>query len=101
MFIRLIIFKGVFFMLAVGSAIGLAIYDGANESHSGSSSPKAAVRAFQRYSLPLGCGCAVVAGFVAFGDLLMAGRRKGALPTYTDEEFLAKFGGSPDSQRTV
>ena len=101
MFFRLIVFKVVFFILVAGSAIGLAIREGANESRNGADHQTAAARAFRRYPLPLGCACALVASLVAFGDLLMAGRRKGALPTYTDEEFLAKFGGSPDSQRTV
>lgn len=101
MFLRLIVFKVVLLILVIGSAIGLTMRDGANKSRAGSDSRTAAGRTFRRYPLPLGCGCAVVAGLVAFGDLLLAGRRKGALPTYTDEEFLAKFGGSPDSQRTV
>jgi hypothetical protein len=43
----------------------------------------------------------VIALVASCGDLLLGGRRKGALPTYTDEEFIAKFGGSPEGgQRT-
>jgi len=47
----------------------------------------------------MGCGCAVVAFLAACGDLLTFGRRKSVLPTYTGEEFVARFGGSQDAQR--
>lgn len=93
MLFRLIVFKVVFAFLVIVSAIGLAIREGVNESLA--DNPAAAARVFRRYSLPLGCGCAAVAALAACGDLLLAGRRKGALPTYTDEEFVAKFGGNP------
>jgi hypothetical protein len=100
MFVRLIIFKVVFAILVLVSAVGLAIRDGVNQSQSGSDRQGTAVSTFRRYPLSLGCGCAAIAGLAAFGDLLLSGRRK-ALPTYTDEEFIAKFGGSADAQRTV
>ena len=101
MFFRLMIFKVVFAILVIGSGTWLAIREGAFEPRTGSNGRSVADRTFRRYPLPLGCGCAVVAGLVAFGDLLLAGKRKGTLPTYTDEEFLAKFGGNPDAQRPV
>jgi hypothetical protein len=106
MFIRLIVFKCVFAFLVIGSALGLAIRDGVNESLSSQDSAQAAddsaaVRVFRRYPLPLGLGCAAVAALAAFGDLLFIGRRTGALPTYTDEEFVAKFGGNADAQRPL
>jgi hypothetical protein len=98
--LRLIVFKIVFAFLVIGSALGLAIRDGVQASlQAGSDNPTAAVRMFRQYPLPLGCGCAAVAFLASFGDLLLAGRRKGALPTYTDEEFVAKFGGTTDAQR--
>jgi len=93
MFLRLIVFKMVFAFLVIGSGIGLAIRDGVSQDN-----PSAIASSFKRYPLPLGCGCAALAALAAFGDLLGAGRRKGALPTYTDEEFLAKFGGSKDAE---
>ena len=101
MLFRLIVFKVVFAALVVVSVFGLAIHEGVHHSLSptASHSPTAARRILQRYTLPLVGGCAAVALLAAFGDLLLAGRRKGALPTYTDEEFLAKFGGSPDAQQ--
>jgi hypothetical protein len=101
MLVRLVIFKIVFAFLVLVSAFGLAIRESVNESLSGSRAKTTAVNAFRRYPLPLGCACAAVAGLAAFGDLLLFGRRKGTLPTYTDEEFIAKFGGSPDGQRTL
>ena len=108
MLFRLIVFKVVFAFLVIVSAIGLAIRDGRNPlpriqdpPRAPSDNPAMGVGAFQRYPLPLGCGCAAVAFLAAFGDLWLAGRRKGALPTYTDEEFVAKFGGSPNAQRPL
>jgi hypothetical protein len=92
MFFRFIVFQVVFVVLAAASAIGLAIRDGVNESLS--ENPKAAVRAFRQYPLPIGCGCAGVAFLAAFGDALLPRRRKAGLPTYSDEEFIAKFGGN-------
>jgi hypothetical protein len=101
MIVRVIVFKFVLFVLVVGSAFGLAIRDGVQDSLRGASSGQTATRAFRKYPLPLGFGCAAVAFAVAFGDVLLGGRRKAALPTYTDEEFLAKFGGSPNAQQSV
>lgn len=101
MLMRLIVFKGVLVFLVVGSAFGMAIWQGAKESlePKPAAGDSSSVRVFDRYPLPLGCGCAAVAFVAAFGDLFMAGRRKGAVPTYTDEEFLAKFGGNLNGQR--
>ena len=102
MLIRIIVFKAVLAFLVFVSALGLAIRDGVNESLSGKSTKEAeasaVVRTFRRYPLPLGLGCAAVAALAAFGDLLFSARGKGALPTYTDEEFLAKFGGSAEAK---
>ncbi|HZL88427.1 MAG TPA: hypothetical protein VFB96_08645 [Pirellulaceae bacterium] len=106
MLTRLIVFKCVLAFLVIGSALGLAIRDSVNESLSThdplgqGESAASTVRIFRGYPLWLGCGCATVAFLAAFGDLLLVGCRKGALPTYTDEEFVAKFGGSSDGQRT-
>src|SRR5688572_5402971 len=104
MFQRLIVFKIVFFVLVMVSAFGVAIYDGVDRSlktHnpkiSGFEKPTVSVRDF-RYPLPLGFGCAVVALLVACSDVWVAERRKGTLPTYSDEEFVAKFGGNLDAQ---
>ena len=101
MLIRIIVFKAVLLFLCFGTALGLTIRDGVNESLSGGapvqSEGSAVVRTFKRYPLPLGLGCAAVAALAAFGDLLFFARGKGALPTYTDEEFLAKFGGNADA----
>jgi hypothetical protein len=100
MLFRLIVFKVVFAFLVIASAVGLAIRDGVQDSLSAESdNSTAAIRTFRQYPLPLGCGCAAVAALAAFGDLMLVGRRKGALPTYTDEEFVAKFGGSADAQQ--
>jgi hypothetical protein len=100
MLFRLIIFKVVLAVLVIGSAFGLAIRDGVNESlRGGSGDTTSAARIFRQYPLSLGLGCVAVAALVTFGDLLLGGRNKGVLPTYTDEEFLAKFGGNADAQR--
>jgi hypothetical protein len=88
MFFRLMIFKVVFLFLVIASAIWLAVREGATLDN-----PTAAAGSFRRYPFSLGCGCAAVAGLAAFGNLLLPGRRKAALPTYSDEEFLARFGG--------
>jgi hypothetical protein len=102
MFTRLIVFKVLLFVLVMGSALGLAIRDGVLQSQgSGSGNAATAGRIFRQYPLPLGLGCVAIAGAVAFGDLLLGSRRKDALPIYTDEEFLAKFGGNADAQRPV
>jgi hypothetical protein len=102
MFVRLIIFKVVLAVLVFGSAFGLAIREGAKDSlRGGSGNTGSAGRIFRQYPLPLGMGCVAVALAVAFGDLLLAGRSKGALPTYTDEEFLAKFPGNADAQQPL
>ena len=102
MLIRIFVFKGVLAILVFGSAFGLAIWKGVDESLSGKPAQpaegSAVVRTFRRYPLPLGLGCAAVAAAAAFGDLLFSARGKGSLPTFTDEEFLAKFGGSADAK---
>ena len=102
MLIRIVVFKAVLAILVFGSAFGLAIWRGVDESLNGkpaqSAEGSAVVRTFRRYPLPLGLGCAAVAAAAAFGDLLFSARGKGSLPTYSDEEFLAKFGGNPDAK---
>src|SRR5262245_51564301 len=100
MLIRLIIFKAVLLFLVAGSAFGLAIRDAVQKSLSGDShKPTVTARIFRRYPLPLGGACAAVAFLAAFGDMLVVRRSKSALPTYTDEEFLARFAGNSDAQQ--
>jgi hypothetical protein len=95
MFIRFIVFQVLFVILAVASAIGWAVHNGVTVDD-----PATAARGFRQYPLPLGCACVVVAFLAAFGGLWLPGKRKSGLPTYTDEEFIAKFGGSSaDSQQ--
>ena len=96
MWYRILVFKVVFLFLGIGSAIGLAVHEGVSFDD-----PKAAAGSFRRYPLPLGLGCAGVALLAAFSDMWLPGRRKNELPTYTDEEFLAKFGGTRDPERPL
>lgn len=102
MITRLLIFKGTFVALACLCFAGLLISDTVQAVNSGGVNSReygqGPASSIPGYSLPILAGCLAVAACVAFGDLILA-RDRGALPTYGDEEFVARFGGrAPDEK---
>ena len=96
MFRRIIIFKVVFASSVLVCMAVLFVYGTVNraeqlQTNSRLVGQQIAEEMIPRFQWPVLIGSLAVATWLAFGDLL--GRDKGSLPTYSDAEFIAKFGG--------
>lgn len=95
---RIIILKVTFSILVIFCFIALL---GSGISEMMETSPrdpvafgkKYAAEVFPRYYVPILGGSLAVSVCVAFGDVLFQRRPKQALLTFSDEEFVSRFGG--------
>jgi hypothetical protein len=95
---RLLIFKGVFLASVLISFGALFVYGVFQHIEDLQSNATEVGRLIAKehvlvYQWPVIGGSLLLAGWFAFGDLYRSGKSKGRLPTYTDDEFIAKFGG--------
>jgi hypothetical protein len=101
---RLLIFKGVFLasvIVCLGVLFVKGVVDRAEDLQSNASNVGRLIakEQLQTWQWPILGGSLLLACGFAFGDLLTGGRSRHALPTYSDAEFIARFGGkAPGSE---
>ena len=104
MFRRILIFKGVFASSVLFCIVALFVYGTIDHVEQLQTNPRLigqqiAQEMIGRFQWPVLIGSLALATWLAFGDLMSRSKGKRSLPTYSDGEFIAKFGGKvPNSE---